>query len=292
MLCGQSDVTHLPTKRVWQAARLPTGRYIALCQRYTVPSPPYSSPAPPCDRVSCGGPPLELGCRSTRSRPPMLMPHTSERPEGCMSRRYEASLPAGRRQQTGVALTHARASCRDLPCCMRKNTRPLQVLHTVAASEPNKTNATALTGVELSHLLALHPVPAAQHHHPAAAESGGAARNRMPLHMQSSNRLPCRRSSTGCAARRRSTALSRRPQASCSLVFDAVPAAAAHVDVLAGRPGQAINGAAILDSPLLLFAHHAAVLSSGRASSTKARAAAAAAGSGGRWGACRATGDD
>lgn len=84
-------------------------------------SPARFCPAAPCDRVSCGGPPLELGCKSTRSRPPILMPHTSERPEGCMSRRYEASLPAGQRRQTtggadsragelsGLALLHAQA---------------------------------------------------------------------------------------------------------------------------------------------------------------------------------------
>ena len=43
-----------------------------------------------------------------------------------------------------------------------------------------------------------------------------------------------------------------------ALVLDAVPAAAAHEHVLAGRPGHAVDGAAILDAPLLLLPRHAA----------------------------------
>ena len=50
------------------------------------------------------------------------------------------------------------------------------------------------------------------------------------------------------------------PRAGHPLVLDAVAAAAAQVDVLPGRPGDAVDGAAILDAPLLPLAHHAAVL--------------------------------
>lgn len=38
--------------------------------------------APPCDRLSFGGSPAVPGCRSTRSRPPTLMPHTCPRGRG------------------------------------------------------------------------------------------------------------------------------------------------------------------------------------------------------------------
>ena len=48
---------------------------------------------PPCARLSLGGSPLLLVCRSTRSRPPTLMPQTRARPEGCSIRRYPASFP-------------------------------------------------------------------------------------------------------------------------------------------------------------------------------------------------------
>lgn len=115
-----------------------------------------------------------------------------------------------------------------------------------------------LARVELRHLLALHPVAAAQHRDPARVAGG----RRPSAGASQGRRAPCQQpgSAAACTA-----------AAPTSLVLDAVPAAAAHVHVLAGRPGDAVDGAAILDAPLLALAHRCC----GRRRACRAAAAAA-----------------
>lgn len=152
---------------------------------------------------------------------------TSDRPEGCMSRRYPASLPvfslvtssdctpsrqlstttlgAGeeRHAERGVQLTTARASCQG----------------------------NASSNMWHVWLLARGCYRAAERRQ---------AGYTWPTMAASQKALP--------------------HPAGCALVLNSMAAAATHVHVLPWRPGNAVYGAAILYSPLLLANHAAVVL--------------------------------